>query len=243
MYCGANIPPQFLEREIAPHTELAIWHVLVSPRLEMRVVGGRGAGGGLAGSCGSSSRTPAGCRRASPRRRSSARPCGRSRPRSRCRRAGRSSAARRRSSWASSTGACTGDRCSGGRSNDATSDRAKAEWVVEATAGSSVEIEARAGQPTPGSEPAAERNAGAARLAPAAGSRCRAADCRAAVRSESSLASSRRVHGAAALVGGTMRRATGEGGVGRGGRRRARRCRSRLATSAPASFGASSLCE
>jgi murein tripeptide amidase MpaA len=36
MYCWANIPPEFLEREIAPHTEFAIWHALVSPRLEVR---------------------------------------------------------------------------------------------------------------------------------------------------------------------------------------------------------------
>jgi murein tripeptide amidase MpaA len=36
MYCWANIPPQFLEREIAPHTELAIWHTLISPKLEVR---------------------------------------------------------------------------------------------------------------------------------------------------------------------------------------------------------------
>jgi murein tripeptide amidase MpaA len=36
MYCWGNIPPQFLEREIAPHSELAIYHLLVSPRLEIR---------------------------------------------------------------------------------------------------------------------------------------------------------------------------------------------------------------
>jgi len=36
MYCWANIPPEFLEREIAPHTEFAIWQALVSPRLEVR---------------------------------------------------------------------------------------------------------------------------------------------------------------------------------------------------------------
>jgi murein tripeptide amidase MpaA len=35
MYAWANVPPQFLEREIAPHSELAIWHLLVSPRLEI----------------------------------------------------------------------------------------------------------------------------------------------------------------------------------------------------------------
>jgi Zinc carboxypeptidase len=36
MSCWANVPPQFLEEEIAPHTELAIWHLLISPRLEIR---------------------------------------------------------------------------------------------------------------------------------------------------------------------------------------------------------------
>jgi murein tripeptide amidase MpaA len=36
MYCWGNIPPQFLEREIAPHSELAIYQLLVSPRLEIR---------------------------------------------------------------------------------------------------------------------------------------------------------------------------------------------------------------
>jgi murein tripeptide amidase MpaA len=38
MYCWGNVPPQFLEREIAPHTELAIWHLLVSPQLGIRSV-------------------------------------------------------------------------------------------------------------------------------------------------------------------------------------------------------------
>jgi murein tripeptide amidase MpaA len=36
MYCWGNIPPQFLEREIAPHSELAIYQLLVSPRLDIR---------------------------------------------------------------------------------------------------------------------------------------------------------------------------------------------------------------
>jgi murein tripeptide amidase MpaA len=36
MYCWGNIPPQLLEREIAPHSELAIYQLLVSPRLEIR---------------------------------------------------------------------------------------------------------------------------------------------------------------------------------------------------------------
>ena len=36
MYCWGNVPPPFLEREIAPHTEFAIWQLLASPRLELR---------------------------------------------------------------------------------------------------------------------------------------------------------------------------------------------------------------
>jgi murein tripeptide amidase MpaA len=36
MYCWGNVPPQFLEREIAPHTEFAIWQALVSPLLGIR---------------------------------------------------------------------------------------------------------------------------------------------------------------------------------------------------------------
>jgi murein tripeptide amidase MpaA len=36
MYCWGNVPPPFLEREIAPHTEYAIWQALVSPKLELR---------------------------------------------------------------------------------------------------------------------------------------------------------------------------------------------------------------
>ncbi len=36
MYCWGNVPPQFLEREIAPHSDLALWHLLISPRLEVK---------------------------------------------------------------------------------------------------------------------------------------------------------------------------------------------------------------
>jgi murein tripeptide amidase MpaA len=36
MYAWGNVPLQFLEREIAPHADLAIWHLLISPRLEVR---------------------------------------------------------------------------------------------------------------------------------------------------------------------------------------------------------------
>ena len=36
MYAWGNVPPKFLEREIAPHSELAIWHLTISPRLQIR---------------------------------------------------------------------------------------------------------------------------------------------------------------------------------------------------------------
>jgi murein tripeptide amidase MpaA len=36
MYCWANVPPQFLEAEIAPHSDWALWHLLISPRLELK---------------------------------------------------------------------------------------------------------------------------------------------------------------------------------------------------------------
>ena len=38
MFCWSNVPPEFLEREIAPHADLAILHLLMSPRLEIRSV-------------------------------------------------------------------------------------------------------------------------------------------------------------------------------------------------------------
>ena len=36
MMCWANVPFKFLEREIAPHSDWALFHLLVSPRLEER---------------------------------------------------------------------------------------------------------------------------------------------------------------------------------------------------------------
>ena len=36
MYCWGNVPPQFLEAEIAPHSDWALWHLLISPRLEVK---------------------------------------------------------------------------------------------------------------------------------------------------------------------------------------------------------------
>ena len=46
MYCWGNVPPQFLEREIAPHSDLALWHLLISPRLEVLSLDVEGVGEG-----------------------------------------------------------------------------------------------------------------------------------------------------------------------------------------------------
>ncbi len=35
MYCWGNPPPEFLEKEIAPHSDFAIFHLLISPRLDV----------------------------------------------------------------------------------------------------------------------------------------------------------------------------------------------------------------
>ena len=35
MYMWGNVPPKFLQREVAPHADFAIWHLLISPRLEV----------------------------------------------------------------------------------------------------------------------------------------------------------------------------------------------------------------
>jgi len=37
-YCWVNPPPEFLEQEIAPHSEFAVYHLLISPRLELQRV-------------------------------------------------------------------------------------------------------------------------------------------------------------------------------------------------------------
>jgi murein tripeptide amidase MpaA len=37
-YCWANVPPHLLEAEVAPHSDLAIWHLLISPRLELHTL-------------------------------------------------------------------------------------------------------------------------------------------------------------------------------------------------------------
>ncbi|MGH2735425.1 MAG: M14 family zinc carboxypeptidase, partial [Actinomycetota bacterium] len=38
MYCWDNPPPEFLETEIAPHSDFAVFHALISPRLELRAL-------------------------------------------------------------------------------------------------------------------------------------------------------------------------------------------------------------
>jgi murein tripeptide amidase MpaA len=35
MYCWGNVPPKFLEREVAPHADFALFHALISPHLEL----------------------------------------------------------------------------------------------------------------------------------------------------------------------------------------------------------------
>jgi hypothetical protein len=37
-YCWGNVPPEFLEVEVAPHTDFAIFSALVSPRLELHAL-------------------------------------------------------------------------------------------------------------------------------------------------------------------------------------------------------------
>jgi murein tripeptide amidase MpaA len=38
MYCWSNPPPELLEREIAPHSDFAVFHALVSPKIEFHSV-------------------------------------------------------------------------------------------------------------------------------------------------------------------------------------------------------------
>ena len=44
--CWANVPFGFLEAEVAPHSEWALWHLLVSPRLALRSLDVEGLGEG-----------------------------------------------------------------------------------------------------------------------------------------------------------------------------------------------------
>ena len=76
MYCWGNVPPQFLEAR--DRAALGLGALASADLAAARSqVAGRGAAWGRGRTrCGSSSRTPAGCRRRSPRRRSSGRRCG-----------------------------------------------------------------------------------------------------------------------------------------------------------------------
>ncbi|MGH2751142.1 MAG: M14 family metallopeptidase [Actinomycetota bacterium] len=46
MYCWTNPPPEFLEAEIAPHSDFAVWHALISPKLEITSLEAEAIGGG-----------------------------------------------------------------------------------------------------------------------------------------------------------------------------------------------------
>ena len=46
MACWGNVPFKYLEEEIAPHADWALWHLLVSPRLEIRSLDVEGLGDG-----------------------------------------------------------------------------------------------------------------------------------------------------------------------------------------------------
>ncbi|MGI8794843.1 MAG: M14 family metallopeptidase [Acidimicrobiales bacterium] len=43
-YCWRNPPPHLLEQEIAPHADWAIWHVLIAPQLQLRKVSAEAIG-------------------------------------------------------------------------------------------------------------------------------------------------------------------------------------------------------
>ena len=46
MYAWGNVPPHLLEKEIAPHSDWALWHLLISPRLEVKSLDVEGLGEG-----------------------------------------------------------------------------------------------------------------------------------------------------------------------------------------------------
>jgi murein tripeptide amidase MpaA len=47
MYCWANVPPKFLQQEVDPHADLALFHLLVSPRLELQSLDVEAVGEGV----------------------------------------------------------------------------------------------------------------------------------------------------------------------------------------------------
>jgi murein tripeptide amidase MpaA len=142
MYCWANIPPQFLEREIAPHTEFAIWSALVSPRLELRSLEVEALGDGSwlvrlvvenSGWLPTSVTEKAVERKAvRPLEAEITLPEG-----------GKVIGGERKVELGQLDGRVQRRSLLWWATNDATSDRAKVEWVVEAAAGSAVTVEAR----------------------------------------------------------------------------------------------------
>ena len=142
MYAWGNVPPKFLEREIVPHSELAIWHLLVSPRLEIRSLETEALGEGLwlvrlvvenTGWLPTSVSQKAVDRKAvRPLEAEITVPGG-----------GRVVGGEKKVELGQLDGRVHRRSLLWWASNDATSDRAKVEWVVEAPAGSVVQVEAR----------------------------------------------------------------------------------------------------
>jgi murein tripeptide amidase MpaA len=142
MYCWGNVPPQFLEREIAPHTEFAIWQTLISPLLRIRSLDVEQLGDNRwlvrlvvenAGWLGTSVSQKAVDRKAvRPLEAEVALPEG-----------GKVIGGERKVELGQLEGRVHRRSLLWWASDDATSDRAKAEWVVEAPAGSEITVEAR----------------------------------------------------------------------------------------------------
>jgi murein tripeptide amidase MpaA len=142
MYCWANVPPEFLEREIAPHTEFAIWQALVSPRLELRSLDVEALGSDRwlvrlvvenSGWLPTNVTEKAVERKAVRPLEAELRPPD----------GGKVIGGERKVELGQLEGRVHRRSLLWWASDDATSDRAKAEWVVEAPAGSSVTVEAR----------------------------------------------------------------------------------------------------
>jgi murein tripeptide amidase MpaA len=142
MYCWGNIPPQFLEREVAPHSEFAIWQLLASPLLEVRSLEVEALGEDTwlvrlvvenTGWLPTSVSEKAVERKAVlPLEAEITLPEG-----------GRVVGGERKVELGQLDGRVHRRSLLWWASNDATSDRAKVEWVVESPAGSSVTVEAR----------------------------------------------------------------------------------------------------
>jgi hypothetical protein len=142
MYAWANVPPQFLEREIAPHSEFALFSLLVSPRLEILTLEAESLGESSwlvrlvvenTGWLPTQVSDKAVERRAvRPLEAELTLP-----------EAGKVVGGERKVELGQLDGRVQRRSLLWWASDDATSDRAKAEWVVEAPAGSAVQVEAR----------------------------------------------------------------------------------------------------